>query len=404
MTPRTAVAAALLAALALPTAWPGSARADARGEGRPVSATFSVPAEEAAAVELFLDAMRRVRGSYIEPTTPEELARIAVSAMAERDRWSSYMDPEAYRENRRSTGGRTAGVGIRYRATEDGALILDVIPGSPAAEAGLAPGDLVLEVGGRSLRGLDMVEVREMMRGGDGAELSLLVARGEDDEVSQIRLERREIEVPSVRAAAIGTVGYLRIERFDRLTHPGVRDALRGLAEEIGPGVAGWVVDLRGNPGGLVSASVRVADEFLDDGAILSAVGRARGSTRTHIASDGQLALGLPTVVLVDARSASASEILAGALKDRGRAVLVGDRTFGKGVIQAIYPTADGGAIKLTTARYLTPSGAAIHEVGIEPDEVVEAAAPLGPLPGGAPDPAADPQLARALELLGAGG
>jgi carboxyl-terminal processing protease len=398
MTRRTA-AALLLASLALPTCWAGPARAEAP----PVSATFSVPADEAAAVELILDAMRRVRDSYLEPTAPEELARIAVSAMAGRDRWSAYMDAEAYRENRRSAGGRTAGVGIRYRATVDGVLILDVVPGSPAADAGLAPGDLILAVGGRTVAGLPLGEVRELMRGAPGDELSLRVVSGEDDEVSEVRIARREIEVPSVRASAIGRIGYLRIERFDRLTHPGVRDAMSRLADEIGPGLAGWVVDLRGNPGGLVSASVRVADEFLDEGPILSAVGRARGSTRTHLASEGQLALGLPAAVLVDARSASASEILAGALKDRGRAVLVGDRTFGKGVIQAIYPTADGGAIKITTARYLTPSGAAIHEVGIEPDVAVQAAPAADDdraRPGGGPDPAADPQLARALEIL----
>jgi carboxyl-terminal processing protease len=401
MTRRTAAAAILLASLALPNGW----AAPARAEEAQVSATFSVPADEAPAVELILDAMRRVRDSYLEPTTPEELARIAASAMAGRDRWSAYLDPEAYRENRRSSGGRTAGVGIRYRATGDGVLILDVVPGSPAAEAGLAPGDLILAVGGRPVAGLPLGEVRELMRGAPGDELSLRVVSGEDDEVSEVRLARREIEVPSVRASAIGRIGYLRIERFDRLTHPGVRDAMTRLADEIGPGLAGWVIDLRGNPGGLVSASVRIADEFLDEGPILSAVGRARGSTRTHLASEGQLALGLPAAVLVDARSASASEILAGALKDRGRAVLVGDRTFGKGVIQGIYPTADGGAIKITTARYLTPSGSAIHEVGIAPDVPVQAApaADEDRATARAPDPASDPQLARALEILAAG-
>ncbi|MDQ2105501.1 S41 family peptidase [Azospirillum isscasi] len=398
---RLATAAALFAFLAIPAGMTAGRSAQA---GDSVAYAHSTESEE---VDRFVRALRTIRGQYVEPLTDRELVDIAIKAMAGRDRYSAYLDDGEYRQLQAANDGAFAGLGIRYEAHGTRVRIAETVPESPAEAAGLRSGDVILAVDQQPVGGPELATVKQMLSGPEGAAVSLTVLRAGTPDPFEVSVVRGKLRIPSVRLAAVGTVGYIRIVRFDRQTHTGVSAAIRSLRDRIGPGIGGFVIDLRDNPGGLVQASVLVADAFLDKGTILTARGPGRGADKTYTATPGDETGGLPLVVLVNGRSASAAEILTGALKDHRRATVIGTTTFGKGIIQSVIPF-DGGALKLTTARYYTPSGQSIHQTGIQPDETIavtgadsagdggQSATP----PGSIPNAADDQVFARALSIL----
>lgn len=384
-----------LAAGALP-AWSADPAPQASmGTAPPAAAPASRDGEDEA-VMLFLRTLREVRDHYVDPMSNRELAEIAVQAMAGRDRWSRYLSEGQYKDMQADNQGTLVGIGIRYALREGAVRVTEVFPGTPAEQAGMKLGDRMLEVDGKPLAGLDLDSVRALIRGDDGTRLRLTVEAGDARRV--LVLERRAVTVPSVRSTLLSGTGYIRIAKFDRQTVPGLGDALREFRRQRT--LRGIVIDLRDNPGGLVDSAIRAADAFLERGRIMSTRSRDGGDEQVE-AQSGDDSGGLPLVLLVNSRTASAAEILAGALQDNGRARLVGGRTYGKGVIQTTRSISGGGALKLTTARYYTPLGHPVHEAGIAPDIVIGEpdAAPVGW--GATPDPTTDVQLAQALSLLG---
>jgi carboxyl-terminal processing protease len=356
----------------------------------------SVPSgPESEALDRILRALRQIRGSYVDPISDRELADIAIEAMAKRDRYSQYLPPAEYEATLAHNDGTFTGIGIRYEPAGDRFRIVETMQDSPAAEAGLKVGDIIDSVDGQPIAGQEIASLRRMIGGPAGVPVTLTVSRDGLQKPIETRLVRRKVAQSSVKSSMLGTVGYIRIRNFDCQTYSGLSEALDTMRDQK---LTGLVLDLRDNPGGLVSASVKVADALLEGGPILTSKGRDHKSNRSYTATPGDESGGVPVAVLVNGRSASASEILAGALKDHGRATVVGTRTFGKGVIQTLLPQSEGSAIKLTTARYYTPSGASIHGVGITPDIVVPDEAEHAW--GTAPTVQQDVQLARALEAL----
>jgi carboxyl-terminal processing protease len=340
----------------------------------------------------------RVRREYVENLPPADLDRAAVEGIVARlDPHSHFLDAAEYQAMRVSTSGQYSGVGLEV-AEEDGRIVVaSPIEGSPAERAGVRTGDVLLAIDGEDLRAGGLDQAVERMRGQTGSTVRLVIARDGEPEPLGFELERSEVHVHTASSARLpGSIGYLRITHFNDETP---RDVGQLLADLQGAGpLRGLVLDLRGNPGGVLESAVSVADDFLDDGLIVRAEGRAAGARFEMRASDGDMLGNAPIVVLVDRGSASGSEIVAGALRDHRRATLMGERTFGKGSVQTVIPLSGGQALKLTTSRYFTPSGASIHGRGLEPDVRLA----LIPLPAGAsqPEPAADPAVRAALQYL----
>ncbi len=340
----------------------------------------------------------RVRNEYVEDLDTVDLDRAAVDGIVARlDPHSHFLDAAEYQAMRVSTSGQYSGVGLEVADHEGRVVVVSPIEGSPAARAGVRAGDVLLQIDGEELRRGGLDRAVERMRGQTGSTVRLTVVREGEAEPLQFELERSEVHVRTVSAARLpGSVGYMRITHFNDETPRDVGELLAKL-QDVGP-LRGLVLDLRGNPGGVLDSAVSVADDFLDDGLIVRAEGRAAGARFEMRASGGDLLGNAPIVVLVDRGSASGSEIVAGALRDHRRATLMGERTFGKGSVQTVIPLSGGRALKLTTSRYFTPSGASIHERGLDPDVRLA----LGPLPADAaqPEPAADPAVRAALQYL----
>jgi carboxyl-terminal processing protease len=339
---------------------------------------------------LLAEVIARIRSEYVDPVDEQRLVEGAVRGMLGMlDASSSYLPPDEQRAMESLARGTRDGVGLDLAADPDGLRVLDPLPGSPAEKAGLRKGDLVVSVDGAPLAGIDPAVGSAMLRGSPGSTVTIEVERpGEGPRT--LTLERARVAVSSVSAAPLapGLIG-LRISEFSASTAAEVARALADAARSAP--LEGAILDLRGNGGGLLDAAVEVADQFLEPGPIVSARGRAADASFEREATTGDLLRGAPLVVLVDGATASAAEVLTGALQDRRRATVVGARTYGKGTVQTVLPLARGGALKFTTARYLTPAGRAIDGAGIEPDLAVAAA----------PSPAEpDPPLARALAAL----
>jgi carboxyl-terminal processing protease len=297
----------------------------------------------------------------------EKAIRGMVAAL---DPHSAYLDSQEFDEIRLSTMGSYPGVGIEVVAGGGMVKILRPIDGSPAQRAGLRAGDQIVRIDGTDI-GADLAGAIARMRGVSGSVVQLSVRRDGSPELLEFALRRAQVEVHSVLAESLEPgFGYVRITTFSETTAPDVARAISRLKRDNPGGIRGLVLDLRNNPGGVLEAGVAVADDFLSSGVIVTADGRTPESRFRMEASHGDLINGAPLVVLVNAASASASEIVAGALKDHGRALLVGRRTYGKGSVQTVLPLSHGGAVKLTTSRYFTPSGASIHGKGIVPDVI----------------------------------
>lgn len=333
--------------------------------------TRPVPWQDA---RLFAEVLERVREEYVDNISDEELIAAAIKGlMADLDPHSAFLDPAEMKELRISTTGEYSGVGIEVEV--DGGLVRVVTPieGGPAHRAGVKAGDRILAVDDVPVDPEDLGATIDRMRGKAGSLVKLTLSSPPDYMAREVQLTRSKVQVSSVKARLVEPeLGYVRITHFSETTPSDLERAIERLTQENGGKLGALVLDLRDNPGGLLEAGVAVADAFLDEGVIVTANGRARDARFEMKAKPGDLLDGAPLTILVNGDSASASEIVAGALHDHKRATLLGRQTYGKGSVQTVVPLSSGHAIKLTTSRYYTPSGASIHEKGITPDIVVD--------------------------------
>jgi carboxyl-terminal processing protease len=325
-------------------------------------------------LNLFGDVFERVRSDHVEEATDKQLIEAAISGMlTSLDPHSGYLNADSYREMQVQTRGEFGGLGIEVTMENGLVKVVSPIDETPAAQAGLEPGDFLTHIDGEPVLGLTLPEAVEKMRGRVGSKINLTVRR-EDREPFDVSIIRDVIRIKSVRSRLEGKVGYVRISSFNEQTQENLEQALDELNRKAGEELQGIVLDLRNNPGGLLSQAVAVSDAFLDKGEIVSTRSRRSEETQRFNARSGDLGNDLPLVVLINGGSASASEIVAGALQDHRRAIILGTKSFGKGSVQTIIPLTGYGAIRLTTARYYTPSGRSIQAKGIEPDiEVIQA-------------------------------
>ena len=324
-------------------------------------------------LNLFGDVFQRVQEQYVEEVTDKKLIESAISGMLQSlDPHSSYLSADSYKDMQVKTKGKFGGLGIEI-TMEDGVVkVVSPIDDTPAAKAGMKSGDLIIGVDGESIRGLTINESVSKLRGPVGSKVIITVVRDKKDPY-EIEIKRDIINIKSVKHNIIKNIGYVRLTTFSDTTTSGLEKALIEIKKNIGNKFQGLILDLRNNPGGLLNQSISVADAFLNQGEIVSTQGRNDDDTSRVFAKKGDLINGQPLVVLINSGSASASEIVAGALKDHSRAIIIGTRSFGKGSVQSIIPLAGNGAMRLTTARYFTPSGISIQAKGIEPDIIVEA-------------------------------
>lgn len=315
----------------------------------------------------------QVQREYVDDVPPDRLLEQAMRGMiGGLDPYSAYLDRREYEELRRGAAGSYPGIGIEVSAEGEGIKVVRSLADSPAARAGIRGGDVILQIDNEPV-GSNVNAALEQMRGPPGSLVRLTLRRAESAELVSVALERAKVEVHSVSGEILEPgFAYVRIASFSETTRKDFDKVLRELSAS-GP-LRGVVLDVRHNPGGVLEAAVEVADALLDSGNIVSATGRTAEANFRMDASQGQLLEGVPIVLLINGASASAAEILAGALKDNGRARLVGRRTYGKGVVQSVLPLADGRALKLTTSRYVTPAGVSIDETGIEPDVLLPGA------------------------------
>ena len=325
-------------------------------------------------LELLGDIFERTRSAYVEEVDEKDLIENAINGMlTSLDPHSSYMPPEAFSDMQVDTKGEFGGLGIEVTMEEGFVKVVSPIDDTPAAGAGLEAGDYITHIDGESVLGLTIGEAVDRMRGLVGTDIELTIAREEAEEPFDVTITRDTIKIKAVKYRVEGDIGYLRISKFSEKTFDDLEAGMASIKKQLGPnGVSGYVVDLRNNPGGLLTQAVAVSDAFLDKGEIVSTRGRDQQNADRYNAQLGDLADGKPVVVLVNGGSASASEIVAGALQDHRRGIVVGEKTFGKGSVQTIMPLSSKGAIRLTTARYYTPSGRSIQALGVEPDIVVE--------------------------------
>ena len=326
-------------------------------------------------LNLFGDVFQRVQEQYVEEVTDKKLIESAISGMLQSlDPHSSYLSADSYKDMQVKTKGKFGGLGIEI-TMEDGVVkVVSPIDDTPAAKAGMKSGDLIIGVDGESIRGLTINESVSKLRGPVGSKVIITVVRDKQDPY-EIEIKRDIINIKSVKHNIIKNIGYVRLTTFSDTTTSGLEKAITEIKKNIGNKFQGLILDLRNNPGGLLNQSISVADAFLNQGEIVSTQGRNDDDTSRVFAKKGDLINGQPLVVLINSGSASASEIVAGALKDHSRAIIIGTRSFGKGSVQSIIPLAGNGAMRLTTARYFTPSGISIQAKGIEPDIIVESGA-----------------------------
>jgi carboxyl-terminal processing protease len=380
-------------------------------------------------LNLLGDVFDKISNSYVEKPNEGKVIEAAINGMlASLDPHSRYMDAKAFADFQAKTAGKFGGIGIEIIQENGMIKIVTAIDDTPAAKAGILSGDVITEVDGDSAKALSLDEIADKMRGAPNSAVRLKVLRGSAKDVREFSIVRDIIKVPSVRSHVEGgDIGYIRITQFDEQSYDGLKTAMDKFKDAPGDKLKGYILDLRNNPGGLVDQSVEIVNAFLDRGEIVSTRGRDVEETQRYDARPGgDLSHGRPLVVLINGGSASASEIVSGALQDHKRATLIGTRSFGKGSVQTIIPLGENGALALTTARYYTPSGRSIQAKGIDPDmsiledvpddlkgkDDIEGESSLkGHLTNGAdekngsqayvpPDPKNDKQLLAAIDLL----
>ena len=325
-------------------------------------------------LDLFGDIFERVRAQYVEEVDSKELVEAAINGMlTSLDPHSSYLSAKDFEEMNTQTRGEFGGLGIEVTLEEGYVKVVAPMDGTPADQAGIKSGDFITAVNGEAIQGLTLDQAVEMMRGPVGSEIVITVVREGVDEPFDVSIIRDTIKLVAVKSRLVGSTGVLRITTFNDQTFPGVEEGIRKLAEEAGgmDKINGFVIDLRNNPGGLLKQAILTSDAFLNEGEIVSTRGRNADDSSRENATAGDLAEGKPIVVLINGGSASASEIVTGALQDHHRAIVVGTKSFGKGSVQTLIPLKGEGAMRLTTARYYTPSGRSIQSLGVMPDIVV---------------------------------
>ncbi len=343
--------------------------------GRDTDAAPASPAETYRVLNLFGDVFELVRNEYVDAVSDETLIEGAINGMlTSLDPHSNYLNAGDLGELKAETRGKFAGIGVEV-SIENGLIkVISPIDNTPAARAGLQPGDLITQFDGQPVQKLTPSELTRTMRGPENSEVTLTIQRGARAPFD-VKLVRAMVRIQSVRSRMEGdNIGYIRITTFDTKTGVELNDAMKNLEQQAGNKLTGIVLDLRNNPGGLFDQAVAVSDAFLERGEIVSTRGQRADDAKRYNAHPGDITGGLPMVVLINGGSASASEIVAGALQDQRRAILLGTRSFGKGSVQTIISLPGRGAMRLTTARYYTPSGHSIQAKGINPDIVVEAA------------------------------
>ena len=326
-------------------------------------------------LDLFGDVFERIRNQYVEEPDTAKLIEAAINGMLmSLDPHSGYMPPDDFDDMRTQTRGSFGGLGIEVTQEEGFIKVVTPMDGTPADQAGVEPGDLITHVDGESLMGLTLAQAVDMMRGPVGSEIIVTILREGVSEPFDLSMIRDTIRLQAVRVRTEGDIVVLRVTTFNEQTFPNMRDGLNDAIEELGgiDNLGGVVLDMRNNPGGLLTQAIRLSDAFLEQGEIVSTRGREDGAGERFNAQPGDLINGKPLVVLINAGSASASEIVAGALQDHRRAIVVGTRSFGKGSVQTVMPLRGDGAIRLTTSLYYTPSGRSIQALGVSPAIVVE--------------------------------
>ena len=366
---------ALIAGLMLAASAAFAQPATSAGKNAQAPATSAAPAGKLPLDELrtFVQVMHEIQANYVKPVKEKTLLQHAISGMVGHlDPHSEYLDPEQFREMSVTTSGQFGGLGIEVEQQNGFIRVVSPLDGTPAQKAGIKPGDLITRIDDKAVKGMSLNEAVQMLRGNPGTKIKLTILRDGHDKPLHITLTRANIRVQSVKSRLLQPgYGYLRITEFTGETADGVSSALKQLRKDNGGALKGLVLDLRNNPGGVLDAAVNVADDFISHGVIVSMKGRTADSNQTFNAKPGDKLHGAPMVVLINGGSASASEIVAGALHDDHRALVAGTRSFGKGSVQTIMPLSNGAALKLTTARYYTPSGRSIQGEGIEPDIVI---------------------------------
>jgi len=324
--------------------------------------------------ELLNEAMDRVHANYVGSVDDTKLIYSAINGMVSSlDPHSSYMDPKEFAELQNENRGEFAGIGIEVTKDGEAIKVVTALDDTPARRAGINNGDVIVTIDGTSTRGMALSDAIDRMRGPAGSEVKLTVSHGEADKSREVTISRAVVRVASVKFERKGDVGYVRIASFSEKTDASLQNAIADLKRQIGPNLKGYVIDLRNDPGGLLDQAISVSDDFLTGGDIVSTRGRAADETQRYQANAGDIADGKPIIVLINEGTASASEIVAGALQDNKRATILGTTSFGKGSVQTIIPLGGrvGGALKLTTAKYYTPSGRSIQALGIAPDVAV---------------------------------
>jgi carboxyl-terminal processing protease len=326
-------------------------------------------------LDLFGEVFERVRSDYVENVSDQQLIEAAINGMLTAlDPHSSYMNAKSFSDMQVQVQGQFGGLGIEVTMENGFIKVVSPIDDTPAAAAGLKPNDLIVAIDGEQVQGMSLADAVERMRGPVNSTIKLTIKR-ENRDPFEVSLKRAIVKIQSVKSQLLGNdVAYIRIASFNEQTNSGVQAAMKSLSSKPGVKLTGVVLDLRNNPGGLLDQAIGVSDDFLDKGEIVSTRGRRAEDAQRYDAKPGDITNGLPMVVLINGGSASASEIVAGALKDHHRAILLGTRSFGKGSVQTIIQLPGHGAIRLTTARYYTPSGRSIQAEGIQPDIVVEPA------------------------------
>ena len=321
-------------------------------------------------LKLFGEVFERVRNEYVEDVSDQQLIEYAINGMlSELDPHSGYLDSIKLRDMQVQTKGEFGGLGIEVTMENGLVKVVSPIDDTPAAMAGIEAGDFITHIDGEAVLGLSLSDAVEKMRGPIDSTIDLRILRQNRDEPFDVSLNRAVIKISPVRAELEGNdIGYVRVTSFNEQTNDALRTKVEELGNEANGKLRGFVLDLRNNPGGLLDQAVAVSDSFLDQGEIVSTRGRHADNVQRYNARKGDIAGGLPVVVLINGGSASASEIVAGALQDQRRAIVMGTQSFGKGSVQTIMPVGNQGAIRLTTARYYTPSGTSIQAKGITPD------------------------------------
>jgi carboxyl-terminal processing protease len=350
-----------------------------------------LPWEEA---RLLAEVLERVKRDYVDEVDDERLMEAAIRGMlANLDPHSSYLNAEEYDEIRISTSGNYSGIGLELGIAESRVVVIAPMESSPAEAAGVVSGDVLLSIDGVPVDSSNLNDAVMRLRGDPGTEVRVAILHAGSDVPHSVALVRSQITVSTVHSEYIEpAIGYVRLTHFSETSAADLRRQVRDLSAKAGGRLGGMVLDLRNNPGGVLDAAIEISDAFLDDGLIVSAEGRVPDASFRPMAEQGDILDGAPLTVLVNGGSASASEIVAGALQDNHRATVIGTATFGKGSVQTVMPLSRGRAIKLTTSRYYTPSGRSIHMRGIAPDVVADPAVMAGA--------DTDPQLSRALDFL----